>query len=119
MTALALGELERALKRAGCPICRIVRQREEAWLFHTLWEFTGDPQVRERFDRSFGLCGPHARLMIRVTEGHHLGGSSVARMYETVVRRFREKLKALLPSPFPRGLRRLGRAALGAEMEGA
>jgi hypothetical protein len=98
MMALFLSELERALREAGCPLCRIVRRHEEAWLFHTLWEFTGDPRVRQRFDESFGLCGPHARLLIRVVEVHHLGGSGVARIYETVVSRFREELLELLPA---------------------
>lgn len=102
--SLFLGELERALQQEGCPLCRIVRRHEEAWLFHTLWEFTGDPEVRRCFDEGFWLCGPHARLMIWVTEGHHLGGSGVARIYETVVWSFREKLLKLLPAR--RGVRR-------------
>ena len=106
MTALFLSELERALQKEGCPLCRIVRKHEEAWLFHTLWEFTGDPEVRKRFDESFGLCSPHARLISRVVEDHHLGGSGVARIYETIVWRFREKLAALLPAPSRWDLRR-------------
>lgn len=65
MMALFLSELERALREAGCSLCRIVRRHEEVWLFHTLWEFTGDPRVRQRFDESFGLCSSHARLLIR------------------------------------------------------
>lgn len=97
MTGIFLSGLERALREAGCPLCRIVRRHEEAWLFHTLWEFTGDPEVRRRFDESFGLCGSHARLLIRVVEGQHLGGSGVARIYETIIARFREKLLELLP----------------------
>jgi hypothetical protein len=106
MMTLFLSELERALQQEGCPLCRIVRQHEEAWLFHTLWEFTGDPEVRKRFDESFGLCSPHARLMIRVAKGHHLGGSGVARIYETIVWRFREKLTALFPPSSRWDLRR-------------
>ncbi|OGF53228.1 MAG: hypothetical protein A2Z21_09675 [Candidatus Fraserbacteria bacterium RBG_16_55_9] len=90
------GELELALATPGCSICRIVRQHEERWIFHTLWEYTGDPGVRAKFDASYGLCHPHAYLMFQVVEGHQLGGSGVARMYETVVPKYREKLAELL-----------------------
>lgn len=96
---LFAGELERALAKPGCPICRIVRCHEEAWIWHTLYEFTGDPDVRSRFDASYGLCRPHAQLMIQVVEAQHLGGSGVARMYETVVMSYREKLAALRKPP--------------------
>ena len=94
--ALFTGELQRALAAPGCPLCRLVRRQEEAWIWHTLYEFTGDPGVRHRLDASYGLCHRHAHLLRRVLYGHRLlGGSGVARIYETVVLRYSEQLAAL------------------------
>ncbi|MBI1744831.1 hypothetical protein HYR54_17450 [Candidatus Acetothermia bacterium] len=93
--SLFAGQLQRVLSEPGCPICRWVRRDEEAWIWHTLYECTGDPGVRSEFDSSHGFCHSHAHLMIEVTEKHHLGGSSVARMYETVVQSYREMLEVL------------------------
>jgi len=94
--ALFTGELQRALAGPGCALCRLVRRQEEAWIWHTLYEFTGDPEVRSRLDASYGFCHEHAHLLRRVLTGHRLlGGSGVARIYETVVLRYREQLAAL------------------------
>jgi hypothetical protein len=73
-------------EKKGCSVCRIARIRAENWVWHILYECTGDPEVRDRFDRSLGLCGPHAHLMLRVAKRHpSVGIGGVARMYESVL----------------------------------
>lgn len=87
--------LRRALAEPGCPICRLVREGEERWLWTLLYEFTGDPQIHRELASSLGLCGPHAHLMLKVVEGNRLlTPSGVARLYETVVRELIARLRS-------------------------
>lgn len=91
-------DLKEALAKEGCPLCRLVREGEERWLWQVLYEFTGDPLIREELDRAFGLCHTHAHLLIKVVaEREFVGGDSIARIYETVVRRYRQQLGRALP----------------------
>jgi len=79
--------LREALSAPGCPICRLVRESEEKWLWTLLYEFTGDPEVHGKFVASLGLCAAHAHLMKLVVEGRRLmTPSGVARLYESTVR---------------------------------
>ena len=91
--ALFSGALRRALTRPGCPICRLVRESEERWIWTLLYEYTGDPRTHASFSRSFGLCSHHGQLMRRVVEGRRLmTPSGVARLYETAVRELKSQL---------------------------
>lgn len=86
--------LREALRREGCAICRLVREGEERWIWQVLYEFTGDPGVRAKFDRAFGLCHEHAYLLVKVVEERELiSGDGVARVYETIVRGYRQQLQ--------------------------
>ena len=91
--ALFSGALRRALARPGCPICRLVRESEEKWIWTLLYEYTGDPRTHAMFSRAAGLCSHHGQLMRRVVEGRRLmTPSGVARLYETAVRELRAQL---------------------------
>lgn len=86
--------LRRALRQEGCPVCRLLREGEERWLWHLIYEFTGDPGVRAKLDRAFGLCREHASLLIKVIEERELiSGDGVARIYETIVARYGRRLE--------------------------
>jgi hypothetical protein len=108
-------DLRAALAKEGCPLCRLVREGEERWLWQLLYEFSGDPAIREELDRASGLCHAHAHLLIKVVEERELvSGDTVARIYETVVRHYRRRLEAL-PRTKGRGHRgsRASRAGQG------
>lgn len=91
--ALFSGALRRALGHPGCPVCRLVRESEERWIWTLLYEYTGDPRTHATFSRTLGLCSYHAWLMRRVVEGRRLmTPSGVARLYETVVRELKSQL---------------------------
>jgi len=90
---LAAVYLEQAMREPGCPICRQVREAEERWIWNALYEFTGDPELHERFASALGLCREHAALMAQVVETRELlTPAAVARLYETVVIRALEEL---------------------------
>lgn len=102
-------ELREALAKEGCPLCRLVREGEERWLWQFLYEFSGDPEVRGELDRAFGLCHAHAHLLIKVVEERELvSGDSVARVYETIVRRYRLDLARSASGGSWRSSRRAG-----------
>ena len=93
-SALFSHQLRRALREPGCPICRLVRESEERWIWTLLYEFTGDPEIHSLLARSLGLCAPHADLMRKVVEGRRLmTPSGVARLYETVVKALEGELR--------------------------
>jgi len=93
-SALFSHQLRRALREPGCPICRLVRESEERWIWTLLYEFTGDPEIHALLARSLGLCAPHADLMRKVVEGRRLmTPSGVARLYETVVKALEGELR--------------------------
>lgn len=45
--ALAVNNLIEAMKKPGCPVCRIFRQASERALKSFLWENVNEPDVRQ------------------------------------------------------------------------
>ncbi len=87
--ALFTYHLREKLALDGCPLCRMVRESEEQWTWTLLYEFTGDPEIHEKFARAGGLCAEHAELVRKVTAKRQLvTPSGVARLYETVTKEF-------------------------------
>jgi len=86
--------LRGALEQEGCSICHLLREGEERWLWHLIYEFTGDPGIRAKLDRAFGLCHEHAYLLVKVVEERELiSGDGVARVYETIVKDYLQQLQ--------------------------
>jgi hypothetical protein len=52
-----------ACAREGCPLCRCARQTAERYLAALLQEQVTDPATRRHLRESWGLCGPHARVL--------------------------------------------------------
>ena len=84
-----------AIDGEGCSICRHVRTNEERWIWQVLYEFSSDRTLRSELNRSFGLCPPHARLLVAVVEERELvDGVSVAHIYESIVHTYLEGCQA-------------------------
>jgi hypothetical protein len=47
--------LKRALGEPGCPICRLIHETEERYLFYLLYENVTDTTIRAHLVRSLGL----------------------------------------------------------------
>lgn len=93
--ALFTYHLREKLEQNGCPLCRMVRESEEHWGWTLLYEFTGDPEIHERFAKAGGLCAEHGELIRRIVESRQLvTPSGVARLYETVSKEFLRKPSA-------------------------
>ncbi len=100
--------LEKAFKQRHCCICRLVRETEEQHTWFFLYEHTGDPPMRHRFDETFGFCHYHGQLAAGIVfEREMMSESATARLYETVVMTYREALEGL--SRTKQGIKALGR----------
>jgi len=62
--ALAINNLVDAMRKPGCPVCRIARQGAQRALESFLWENVNEPDVRQGILDSYGFCPPHTRVMV-------------------------------------------------------
>src|SRR5512133_3525374 len=95
--ALAVNNLLEALKKPGCPTCRIFRQASERALESFLWENVNEPDVRQGILNSYGFCPTHTRVMVAremFTSSLPVGTNII---YEHLGRVVANELKALRP----------------------
>ena len=95
--ALAVNNLIEAMKKPGCPVCRIFRQASERALESFLWENVNEPDVRQGILDSYGFCPAHTRVMVAremFTSSLPLGTNII---YEHLGRVVAGELKALRP----------------------
>lgn len=113
--ALAVNNLLDALKKTGCPICRIERLAAERALESFLWENVNEPDVRQGILDAYGFCPQHSRVMVAremMTSSIPLGTNII---YEHLGRVVAGELKELRPGRrpvAPAGLLRRWRAGL-------
>lgn len=62
--ALAVTNLIDAMKKPGCPVCRLSDKAAERALESFLWENVNEPDVRQGIIDSYGFCPAHTRLMV-------------------------------------------------------
>ncbi|NJE04658.1 hypothetical protein E3E36_00525 [Thermococcus sp. M36] len=75
--------LREAFESGGCPVCRILEKFEKDEIGTVLYEHVNDPEVRERFKESLGLCPYHAWRLFETASSNPLyGGLGVAIIYE-------------------------------------
>lgn len=95
--ALAVNNLIEAMKKPGCPICRVGRQGAQRALESFLWENVNEPDVRQGILDSYGFCPPHTRVMVAQelsTSSLPLGTNII---YEHLGRVVAGELKSLRP----------------------
>jgi hypothetical protein len=95
--AMAINNLVDAMKKPGCPACRIFRQASERALESFLWENVNEPDVREGILDSYGFCPTHTRVMVArevMTSSVPLGTNII---YEHLGRVVANELKTLKP----------------------
>lgn len=97
--AIAVNNLIEAMKKPGCPACRIHRQAAERALVSFLWENVNEPDIRQGILDSYGFCLDHARVMVAqelLSSSIPLGTNIV---YEHLGRVVAKKLRSIRPSP--------------------
>ncbi len=67
----------------GCPVCRLLSEYEESEIDTILYEHVNDPEVRNKFKESLGLCTYHAwRTLRKAYSEPLLGPLGVSIIYE-------------------------------------
>lgn len=93
---MAVNNLIEAMKKPGCPICRINRQASVRALESFLWENVNEPDVRQGILDSYGFCPTHVRVMV----AREISSSSVPLgtniIYEHLGRVVASQLRALM-----------------------
>jgi len=86
--------LKDALEKAGCPICNVLKKHETDLIEEILYEHVNNPSVREKFEKSLGLCTYHAWKLKSIAYSNPLYGSlGVAIIYEHMLSVYLSSLK--------------------------
>ena len=86
-------ELEDAFGKDHCPVCRVIRENIEKYLWNLFYAFTSDPETHQNFKKSLGLCSQHSQLAVKIIRaGTSLSGTSMALLYETTIPYYLKKL---------------------------
>jgi hypothetical protein len=62
-------ELQKALARPGCPLCRIVADRAEQYIDNMLFEHISDRGFRKTHRAAGGFCDVHSRNLLSFRDG--------------------------------------------------
>lgn len=106
-------DLVAAMRRDGCPLCRVLAEAELRWMDAFVHERGQAPEALRVFCERGGFCRSHAWQFHR-RAALALTGAPVAEMYEGLLRRDIAHLEQLaLDLPADRRPRRLRRSLLG------
>jgi len=91
--ALTLVHLEEALRKPGCPICRLGDEASRRSADSFLWENVNDPDSRKPLQEAYGFCPEHTRLMV-ATEMESSGTlPGINLIYESLARQVARELR--------------------------
>ncbi len=91
-------KVREALRRGGCPVCRVASASARRYLWGFLYEQVNDPEVRDTLRRSRGFCRHHAWML---TQFYDTLGVSI--VHHHLVRDLAQDLRAVAGGA--RGLR--------------
>jgi hypothetical protein len=62
--ALSVVHIKEALKKTGCPICRLEYETAVHSIESYLWEQVNDPIIRKKINDALGFCIEHTRMLV-------------------------------------------------------
>lgn len=79
-------DLDRARRKPGCVLCRLVQEHDQQVMHSFLWEYCTDPHVGMEISKSWGFC-PHHTWSLAVLEHDRLGdGLGITIVYQAVLK---------------------------------
>jgi hypothetical protein len=85
-------DLDRARRKPGCALCRLVCEHDQQGMHSFLWEYCTDPQVGAQIGASWGFC-PYHTWSLAVMEHEHMGdGLGISSVYQAVLRQLQRHL---------------------------
>ncbi len=106
-------DIVEALRRSGCPLCRVEAIDDQRWMGSFWREGKQDPGARRRFYAAGGFCRYHAWLLHRLVAAE-AAGAAIADVYGSLAERdiaWLDELRANLDRGKRRRPRPLGRRA--------
>ncbi|MBI4574286.1 MAG: hypothetical protein HY713_13505 [candidate division NC10 bacterium] len=87
-----VSDLKQALRLAGCPLCRLLRNADLHYLRVFLREGKDDGRMLLRLLGSWGLCAPHAGALVRIEPVDRGDGLGTGTLYDWLLDQARGRL---------------------------
>jgi hypothetical protein len=96
--ALLIVHLEEAMKKPGCPVCRMQHDAAVHSIDTFLWENVNDPAIRKPINDAYGFCPQHTLMLAAkemMTSGSALGVNII---YSLLAKQVSRELRQIKPS---------------------
>jgi hypothetical protein len=79
-------DLDRARRKPGCALCRLVQEHDQQAMHSFLWEYCTDPHVGMQISTSWGFC-PYHSWSLAMMEHERMGdGLGISTVYQALLR---------------------------------
>src|SRR5437667_7709207 len=79
-------DLDRARRKPGCALCRLVHEHDRQVMYSFLWEYCTDAHVGEQISKQWGFCPSHT-WSLAVLEHERLGdGLGISIVYQALLK---------------------------------
>ena len=82
-------DLDRARRKQGCALCRLVQEHDQQAMHSFLWEYCTDPHIGMKISRSWEFC-PYHTWSLAILEHERMGdGLGITIVYQALLRQLR------------------------------
>jgi hypothetical protein len=79
-------DLDRARRKSGCSLCRLVQEHDQHSMHSFLWEYCTDPHIGMKISKSWGFCPSHT-WSLAILEHERMGdGLGITIVYQALLR---------------------------------
>ncbi len=79
-------DLDRARRKPGCALCRLVQEHDQHSMHSFLWEYCTDPHIGMNISKSWGFCPSHT-WSLAILEHERMGdGLGITIVYQALLR---------------------------------
>jgi hypothetical protein len=79
-------DLDRARRKPGCALCRLVQEHDRHSMHSFLWEYCTDPHIGMKISKSWGFCPSHT-WSLALLEHERMGdGLGITIVYQALLR---------------------------------
>ena len=79
-------DLDRARRKPGCALCRLVQEHDQHSMHSFLWEYCTDPHIGMKISMSWGFCASHT-WSLALLEHERMGdGLGITIVYQALLR---------------------------------
>ena len=87
-------DLDRARRKPGCALCRLVREHDQQVMHSFLWEYCTDPHIGARISKSWGFCSYHTWSLATLEHERMGDGLGITIVYQALLRQLRGLLSS-------------------------